>query len=57
MDRHAIIMADSDGIVRHWSEGAARLIGYSPAEAIGQKVDLVVPWPCAISIGSGFTAP
>jgi PAS domain S-box-containing protein len=43
MERHAIIIADSDGIIRHWSEGAARLLGYAPAEAIGQKVDLVVP--------------
>jgi PAS domain S-box-containing protein len=43
MEQHAIIIADTDGIIQHWSKGAAQLLGYSPAEAIRQKVDLVVP--------------
>jgi PAS domain S-box-containing protein len=43
MDQHAIIMADSDGTIQHWSSGAVRLLGYSVDEAVGQKLDLVVP--------------
>ena len=43
MERHAIIIVDTDGVIQHWSEGAARLIGHSSAEAIGQKVDFIVP--------------
>lgn len=43
MEQHAIIIADADGIIQHWSKGATQLLGYSSAEAIGQKVDLVVP--------------
>jgi len=43
MERHAIVIVDTDGVIRHWSTGAAQLFGYSPAETIGQKVDLIVP--------------
>jgi PAS domain S-box-containing protein len=43
MDQHAIVIADRHGIIRLWSEGAARLIGHSAADAVGQKLDLIVP--------------
>ena len=43
MDQHAIIIADADGVIRHWSKGATQLLGYSPDEALGRRVDLVVP--------------
>ena len=43
MDQHAIVIADKDGVIRLWSEGAARLIGHAAADAIGQKLDLIVP--------------
>ena len=43
MEQHAIVIADQTGIIRLWNEGAAALIGYSPQEAVGQKLDLVVP--------------
>jgi PAS domain S-box-containing protein len=39
----AIVMADADGVIRHWSGGAERLFGYSSAEAEGQSLDLIVP--------------
>ena len=40
---HAIIMSDTDGIICHWNSGAQEMFGYSPAEAIGQSLDLIVP--------------
>jgi PAS domain S-box-containing protein len=43
MDNHAIIIADRTGVIQFWSPGAAKLIGHSPQEAVGQKLDLVVP--------------
>ena len=43
MDQHAIVIADTDGVIRLWNEGAARLIGHSATDAVGQKLDLIVP--------------
>lgn len=43
MDRHAIVIADTDGVIQLWSAGAAALFGYAAADAVGQKLDLVVP--------------
>jgi len=43
MDQHAIVIADADGVIIVWSEGAARLIGHSADDAVGQKLDLIVP--------------
>ena len=43
MDQHAIIVADADGVIRLWSAGAAALFGHQAADAVGKKLDLVVP--------------
>ncbi|MBS0247516.1 MAG: PAS domain S-box protein [Proteobacteria bacterium] len=43
MDQHAIIIADQDGVIRLWSDGAERLIGHTAGYAVGQKLDLIVP--------------
>jgi PAS domain S-box-containing protein len=43
MQNHAIIISDAKGIIRVWSEGAETLFGYTGNEAIGRRVDLVVP--------------
>jgi len=43
MDQHAIVIADRSGVIKLWSEGAERLLGHSAAEAVGQKLDLIVP--------------
>ncbi|MGN6571905.1 MAG: PAS domain S-box protein [Pseudolabrys sp.] len=43
MDQHAIIIADKDGVIRLWSDAAARLIGHAATDAVGQKLDLIVP--------------
>ena len=39
----AIIYADSTGKIRFWNEGATRIFGFSPDEAVGQSLDLIIP--------------
>lgn len=39
----AIIYADADGVIRHWNHGAVRIFGFTANEALGQKLDLIVP--------------
>jgi len=39
----AVIFADLEGIIREWNPAATRIFGHSPAEAIGQNLDLIVP--------------
>jgi PAS domain S-box-containing protein len=39
----AIVVASPDGIIRLWNNGAARIFGYSAAEAVGQSLDLIIP--------------
>ena len=41
--QHAIIIADASGVIQLWSADASELFGHSDKEAVGQKLDLVVP--------------
>lgn len=43
MDDQAIVIADTERIIRVWSPGCELLFGYSPAEAVGQSLNLIVP--------------
>ena len=43
MDHHAIIIADASGVIQLWSAGASALFGYPATDAVGKKLDLVVP--------------
>jgi PAS domain S-box-containing protein len=43
MDDHAIIVADSSGVIQLWSRGAESIFGYTTQEAVGRTLDLVVP--------------
>ena len=43
MEKHAIIIADSSGVIQLWNDGAAALFGYPVKDAVGKKLDLVVP--------------
>ncbi len=38
-----IIFADIEGAIRVWNEAAVRMFGHSAEEAIGQKLDLIIP--------------
>ncbi|MCL6622450.1 MAG: PAS domain S-box protein [Syntrophobacterales bacterium] len=39
----AIILADSEGIIRLWNRGAEEMFGYREAEALGQSLNLIIP--------------
>lgn len=50
----ALIFADKDGTVRVWNRSAADLFGYSPEEAIGQSLDLIIPEPLRPAHWEGY---
>lgn len=39
----AIIFADREGYIRLWNSGAEAIFGYPASEALGQKLDLIIP--------------
>ena len=41
--QEAVIYAGTDGRIRLWNGGAERIFGWSPTEAVGQSLDLIIP--------------
>ena len=39
----AVVVADAGGAIIVWNPAAQRLFGYSPAEALGNSLDLIIP--------------
>jgi PAS domain S-box-containing protein len=39
----AIVHADAAGLIQVWNTGAARMFGYTEAEALGQPLDIIIP--------------
>lgn len=39
----AIVHADENGLIRVWNTGAARMFGFTEAEALGQPLDIIIP--------------
>jgi len=39
----AIIYASRDGVIRLWNRGAELLFGHSAGEAVGRRLDLIIP--------------
>lgn len=39
----AVIFADATGTIRRWNGAAADLFGFGAADALGQKLDLIIP--------------
>ena len=52
----AIIYADRSGTIARWNPAAAALFGYSPAEALGQNLDLIIPEHLRAAHWRGFEA-
>lgn len=38
-----VIVADPDGVIRYWNAGCTRIFGFSPEEAQGQSLDIIIP--------------
>ena len=39
----AVIVSDHDGVITLWNKASERIFGHSAAEALGQKIRLIVP--------------
>ncbi len=39
----AVIFADRSGVIREWNAASERMFGHSRAEAVGQRLDLILP--------------
>ena len=39
----AIVYADEAGLIRVWNAGAARIFGFTEAEALGHSLDIIIP--------------
>lgn len=50
----AAVFADAEGRVHFWNAGAERLFGHPASEAIGQRVDLIVPASLREAHWAGF---
>lgn len=43
MASQAVVIADNEGVIHLWSQGAELLFGYEATEATGQRLDLIIP--------------
>ncbi|GLK83421.1 PAS domain S-box protein [Ancylobacter defluvii] len=41
----AVVASDREGRIVMWNPGAARIFGFSEAEALGQSLDIIIPEP------------
>lgn len=39
----AVILSDANGVIQWWNSGSERIFGYTPGEAIGQSLDIIIP--------------
>lgn len=39
----AVVYADAEGKIGVWNSGAARIFGFTEAEALGQSLDIIIP--------------
>jgi PAS domain S-box-containing protein len=54
MANHAVITVDTDGVVTGWDDGAETLIGHPARDAIGRRVDFIVPESPRAAHWAGF---
>ena len=51
----AVVVCDGDGLIRLWNAAAERLFGFTPAEAVGSSLDLIIPERFRERHWAGFT--
>lgn len=39
----AVVICGPDGVIRFWTAAAEHLFGFTPAEALGSSLDLIIP--------------
>jgi len=39
----AVVHANAGSVIHFWNQGAARILGFSAAEAIGASLDIIIP--------------
>jgi PAS domain S-box-containing protein len=52
----AMIYADRSGNIARWNRAAAALFGFTPEEALGQNLDLIIPEHLRAAHWRGFEA-
>lgn len=52
----AVIYADRDGLIQRWNAAAETMFGFTPAEAIGHSLDLMIPEHLRAAHWRGFNA-
>lgn len=43
MEADAVLATDRQGLIRLWNPGATRIFGFTPEEAIGASLDIIIP--------------
>lgn len=54
MGTHAVVTVDTDGVVTGWDGGAETLTGHPKRDAIGRRVDFIVPEALRAAHWAGF---
>lgn len=52
----AIVYANREGVIERWNAAAAAMFGFSPGEAIGSSLDLIIPERLRAAHWRGFGA-
>ena len=52
----ALIYADRSGTIRRWNRAATALFGFTPEDALGQSLDLIIPDHLREAHWKGFDA-
>src|SRR5258705_8517020 len=50
----AVVICDRGGVISFWNAAAERLFGFTPAEALGSSLDLIIPERLRERHWSGF---
>jgi PAS domain S-box-containing protein len=52
----AVVVADRSGVIVRWNDASAALFGFSAEEALGQRLDLIIPEHLRAPHWRGFEA-